>query len=154
MEDLGSLLRASRIATASAAFGARVAIHLSIISVEIDYKIWRLLGVYVVLLMSLAGLYRSLCEFPASEIAVRILLVGTSFNAGLSLSMGMYRLFFHRLRKFPGPIGARLSRFYTTALASKKIQYYLEVKKIHETYGDFVRTGKLQAQSARESKRC
>jgi len=76
------------------------------------------------------------------ETLARVLVVGLSFSIGLILSTAAYRLCLHRLRNFPGPIGAKLSRFYATALAAKNIQYHLDVKEMHEKYGDFVKTRK------------
>ncbi|KAF2450629.1 hypothetical protein P171DRAFT_426956 [Karstenula rhodostoma CBS 690.94] len=65
----------------------------------------------------------------------------TSFNTALLGSIGIYRLLFHRLRKFPGPVGAKITKFHATRLAAKDVQYYKELAKMHEKYGDIVRTG-------------
>ncbi|KAJ5510414.1 Cytochrome P450 [Penicillium expansum] len=54
--------------------------------------------------------------------------------------MLVYRGFFHRLGKFPGPFLARLSNLYLTMLSSK-LHLYEEIGKLHEIYGDYVRTG-------------
>jgi cytochrome P450 len=73
------------------------------------------------------------------------LATSTSFAAvyfgTILLSMTIYRAFFHRLRSFPGPFLARISKFYGVSLASKKFQYYWEAQRLHEEYGDYVRTG-------------
>ncbi|KAH6703791.1 cytochrome P450 67 [Verticillium dahliae] len=61
--------------------------------------------------------------------------------AGLSVSMVLYRSLFHPLRRFPGPFAAKLSGAYSTRLARKNEQFFIEAKKLHETYGDFVRIG-------------
>jgi hypothetical protein len=63
------------------------------------------------------------------------------FTVGVFFSMVVYRLFFHRLRHFPGPFWARASRFYAMRLAAKNVQYHVELEKLHEQYGDFIRTG-------------
>lgn len=65
----------------------------------------------------------------------------TSFNTAVLLSIAVYRLFFHRCRNFPGPLPAKISRFYAAYLSAKDVQYYKELAKVHEKYGDFVRTG-------------
>jgi hypothetical protein len=62
--------------------------------------------------------------------------------AGIYLSMIVHRLVWHRLRKFPGPLLARVSNFYITALSAKKYHLYEEVEKLHKQYGDYVRLGK------------
>ncbi|KAJ0114720.1 hypothetical protein J7T55_004964 [Diaporthe amygdali] len=43
--------------------------------------------------------------------------------------------------RFPGPFGAKLSRFWTAYISSKNAQYYKELEKMQAKYGDFVRTG-------------
>jgi hypothetical protein len=72
---------------------------------------------------------------------VKPTLFAASFNAGLLTSIAVYRLVFHRCRQFPGPFGAKLSRFYAASLSAKDVQYYKELAKMHGQYGDFVRTG-------------
>ncbi|KAE8160424.1 cytochrome P450 [Aspergillus tamarii] len=73
----------------------------------------------------------------------RVTLLATSFNTSLISSISIYRLFFHRLHPFPGPFACKLTRFYSAFLAAKRIQYNVELKKLHEQYGDFVRTALL-----------
>jgi len=75
------------------------------------------------------------------------ILLLVSFNASLLFSIATYRLFFHRLHSFPGPFGAKLSRFHATRLTAKNVQYYKELAKMHSQYGDFVRTGKSKLPS-------
>ncbi|KAM0528412.1 hypothetical protein ACHAQF_001862 [Verticillium nonalfalfae] len=59
--------------------------------------------------------------------------------AGLYVSMVLYRTLLHPLRRFPGPFAAKISGVYATRLARKNEQFFIEAKKLHETYGDFVR---------------
>ena len=68
-----------------------------------------------------------------------------SYCLGLFASMVIYRLCFHRLHSFPGPIGARLSKLWHVwqVLDAKQ---YLILDDLHKKYGDFVRTGKLSIQ--------
>ena len=56
-------------------------------------------------------------------------------------SISIYRVFFHRLRSFPGPILASVSKFWHVAhcLDSKG---HLLLERLHQQYGDFVRIGK------------
>ncbi|KAF5630165.1 cytochrome P450 monooxygenase [Fusarium tjaetaba] len=58
---------------------------------------------------------------------------------GLSMSMLIYRGWFHRLGRFPGPFCARLSNLYITFHAFKKFRLFEEVQQLHRTYGDIVR---------------
>ncbi|KAF2466583.1 cytochrome P450 [Lindgomyces ingoldianus] len=68
-------------------------------------------------------------------------LTATVYFAALLTSILLYRGLFHRLRKFPGPFLARFSKFYSLSLVLPDCQYYFQVEKLHEKYGDIVRTG-------------
>lgn len=56
-------------------------------------------------------------------------------------SMSIYRSLFHKLRRFPGPFFARFSKLWHLfhCLGSKN---YMLLEKLHDQYGDFVRTGR------------
>lgn len=58
----------------------------------------------------------------------------------LLASISIYRVFFHRLRNFPGPVLASVSKLWHVAhcLDSKN---HILLEKLHQEYGDFVRTG-------------
>lgn len=64
------------------------------------------------------------------------------FSVGFLISMGIYRIYFHRLRKFPGPLGARLSGFWSMGTALRGFQLHKKTQQLHEFYGDFVRIRK------------
>ena len=68
--------------------------------------------------------------------------VAGCYLVGLYSSMLVYRAFFHRLGRYPGPFLARLSNFYITARSMKKMHLFKEVQKLHSQYGDYVRLGK------------
>lgn len=54
----------------------------------------------------------------------------------------IYRAFFHPLRNFPGPFGARLSKFWSLGkVVESKVRWYQVVGELKEKYGDYVRTG-------------
>jgi hypothetical protein len=72
---------------------------------------------------------------------VKASLFAGCFNTGLLASIAVYRLAFHRCRNFPGPVAARLTRFYAASLSARNVQYYKELANMHAQYGDFVRTG-------------
>ncbi|KAH7128485.1 cytochrome P450 [Dendryphion nanum] len=63
-----------------------------------------------------------------------------SYLIGLYGSMIAYRLFFHPLRSFPGPLGARVSALWILKQNIPGLTFYRKVPKLHEKYGDFVRT--------------
>lgn len=58
----------------------------------------------------------------------------------LFASMIVYRMLFHRLRHFPGPVLAKVSKLWHVmhCLDSKN---HLLLERLHQEYGDFVRTG-------------
>ena len=64
-----------------------------------------------------------------------------SVLVGLFSSILIYRTFFHPLRHFPGPFGARLSNAYQTWLYCRSWRLDVEVQKLHRVYGDVVRVG-------------
>jgi hypothetical protein len=77
--------------------------------------------------------------------------LATCFNIGLLSSIAVYRLFLHRCKNFPGPVGAKLTKFYSTRLSMKNIQFYKELAAMHGQYGDFVRTGPREISVLRKS---
>ena len=68
-------------------------------------------------------------------------MVACGFLIGLVASMVVYRGFFHRLCRFPGPFLARISKFYTVTTAAKSIQQHVNYSELHAQCGDFVRVG-------------
>jgi hypothetical protein len=65
-----------------------------------------------------------------------------SYLVALFTSMTIYRVFFHRLSRFPGPFPARVSKMYSLWLA-RNGKTYQEIVDICDKYGDIVRTGRL-----------
>jgi hypothetical protein len=125
------------------AAGLGVLSHLATIDVVWDFKIWLLLKSYATGLGALLlAFVITLGYSPLSAMATTIY-VAASFNVGVISSMLIYRLFFHRLRKFPGPFWAKISRFYPVYISKKSMQYFLDLQELHRTYGDIVRTGKI-----------
>jgi hypothetical protein len=124
-------------------FGALgVAFHLTIRRIEIDYRLWSLFAAYLLVWFTLVGTYVKLFNLNWLLAIATASFAGLCSNVSLAASIAVYRLFFHRLRSFPGPWGAKLSRFYAVSLASKDLQYHLELQNLRKKYGDFVRTGR------------
>lgn len=127
------------------AFCAGIAIHILVFRRgEWDLRIPMLVAFYGCLqLLSVVYLcFLSRDSYSFSH-AVRIVAgFGFCFLVGLANSMLIYRAFFHRLNRFPGPFFARLSNLYAAGLTARNLQLYSEVEKLHEQYGDFVRLGK------------
>ena len=74
-------------------------------------------------------------------------LIMLSYSASLFTSIVIYRLFFHKLRKFPGPFGARVSKFWHVGKLLGQPNFKV-LDDLHEQYGDFVRTGAHVASSS------
>ncbi|KAJ5950555.1 Cytochrome P450 [Penicillium vulpinum] len=72
-----------------------------------------------------------------STISLRILRV----TGSLCMSILVYRWQFHRLRRFPGPLGSRLSTAYIMWKSGTSRNAFEMVADYHEQYGDFVRVG-------------
>lgn len=60
--------------------------------------------------------------------------------AGVLLSIGVYRLYFHRLRQFPGPKSWAVSKFAMMTTDVKGLRPR-SIEAAHQKYGDVVRTG-------------
>jgi hypothetical protein len=57
-------------------------------------------------------------------------------------NMLLYRAFFHPLNNFPGPFGAKLTKFWGfRKVFESKIRYFKVAGKLQERYGDYVRAG-------------
>jgi Holliday junction resolvasome RuvABC ATP-dependent DNA helicase subunit len=54
--------------------------------------------------------------------------------------MGIYRVFFHRLRGYPGPFLAKLSQLWRV-WRNLREENYLVLDELHRTYGEYVRVG-------------
>jgi hypothetical protein len=67
-------------------------------------------------------------------------LISTSYVLALFASITVYRLFFHPLRRFPGPIAAKITKLYGPYLA-RNGKLHIEQNKLFATYGNIVRIG-------------
>jgi hypothetical protein len=66
-----------------------------------------------------------------------------TFWGTLSIWILIYRAFWHPLRRFPGPFAARLSKWWATKQTwGSGFHFHQVEQKLHEKYGDYVRTGR------------
>lgn len=63
-----------------------------------------------------------------------------SYLTGLYFSLVTYRLLFHSLNRFPGPLGSRISDLWTSAQLSNR-DAFKHFRKLHDRHGPFVRVG-------------
>jgi hypothetical protein len=136
--------QANQTHTLRASILAGICFHPLVARPEVEFErlMRRFLGVAGILsgLDLLASVYLADRSLPAS--ILQLCVSWSGFVIGLLASLSVYRLMFHRCRKFPGPVIARLSRFYTSYLNAQEEQFYRKLAIIHERYGDYVRIGK------------
>lgn len=65
-----------------------------------------------------------------------------SYLVGLFGSIAIYRLFFHRLRHFPGPRLAALTKLWHV-YKCRDSRNHLVLDALHKKYGTIVRTGEI-----------
>ncbi|KAF8532950.1 cytochrome P450 [Trichophaea hybrida] len=112
--------------------------HISTIRVELDYKLWNLGGVYLCVYGLLVYAFSLDSNLTAG--ALKALLLSICFNATLTISILTHRIFFHRLRHFPGPFGAKVSRFWHIFKLWDSQAGHLLSQEMHK-HGDIVRYG-------------
>jgi hypothetical protein len=102
----------------------------------------RLLGFSVALQILIGlGLWKSTTLSVVRAAILTEQLVGSYFVA-LWTSIILYRVVFHRLRGFPGPPMARVSKLWHVCKLVPRSDNYILLDKLHKQYGDYVRTGK------------
>ena len=74
--------------------------------------------------------------------------VNVTYLTALSASIAIYRVFFHRLRQFPGPMGAKITKLYGVYM-SRDSRYIDGLHALHQKYGDIVRIGPNELSTAR-----
>ncbi|ETS82891.1 hypothetical protein PFICI_04767 [Pestalotiopsis fici W106-1] len=127
------------VAACAALFG--VILHHSILRpFEVEQFMYKLITCFFLLTGGLFGVHL-LNDAAVLHAAFRSAVALGSLLGGTLFSMVVYRLFFHRLCRFPGPWGAKVSKFYSASLAAKDVQYHKSLARMHEQYGDFIRTG-------------
>ncbi|KAF2107312.1 cytochrome P450 [Lophiotrema nucula] len=115
--------------------------NIAIQGVEFELYMYHFMAISISLYWGLIFTVYSVADYGILTAFARVSLLYASFGFSLMTSMVCYRLFFHRLCRFPGPVWAKITRFHASSLAAKNIQYYKELAKLHAQYGDFVRTG-------------
>lgn len=146
---------AAPIAVLPTAFLSGIVIHMGLfIRGE-----WHLYG-YLILLAHLVAFcllltFSAYLSFPSTPIILSPQELLPAFQAtlktviaylfGLLTSISTYRLFFHPLRQFPGPLHLRLTKF-AHAFHTRTGQNHIYIQHLHETakekgWGEIVRTG-------------
>ncbi|THC90909.1 hypothetical protein EYZ11_009626 [Aspergillus tanneri] len=66
--------------------------------------------------------------------------IGLEYFLGLYSSLVLYRIFFHRLNRFPGPFAARISGLWLSWRFRRRDGCF-QLQKLHDRYGPIVRIG-------------
>lgn len=74
--------------------------------------------------------------------------LATCYLSALFTSITVYRLIFHRLKYFPGPKLAAVSKLWHV-WKCRDSRGHLVLEAWHEKYGEFVRTGKIHRNPSR-----
>ena len=69
-------------------------------------------------------------------------LIFSSYLGALFTSITVYRLFFHPLRRFPGPTAAKITKLYGGPWLARNGKLHEEHLQLCRTYGSFVRSGR------------
>ena len=89
-------------------------------------------------LVSLEALYHRVSLFAA--LTVSSPQIFGMYTLCLLASISICRVFFHRLRNFPGPVLASISKLWHVAHCLD-LKIFILLEKLHEEFGDSVRTG-------------
>ncbi|KAK7519088.1 putative benzoate 4-monooxygenase cytochrome P450 [Phyllosticta citriasiana] len=137
--------------TASAA-AAGILLHVVVIRRgDFEYLADRFIASLALGTLGFFGALATLTSLSIFAVILRVTAIFWAFNGGILLSISLYRLFFHPLRKFPGPRLAKLTHFYTAYLSSKELKYHNEVSDMCDKYGDCIRTGPRELCFVRKS---
>ena len=80
-------------------------------------------------------------HFTYAQALLRALCIVGSFLGGVWTSMIIYRAFFHRLNKFPGPWPLKLTKF-CQFVSTWRLDAFRRSYRQHQKFGNFVRTGR------------
>ena len=80
------------------------------------------------------------CHQDASQALSYMLSLTACYLSGLYASLLCYRIFFNPSNKFPGPFGAKISKFWFSTQVTRQ-PAFKTVHELHQEYGDFVRIG-------------
>ena len=99
-----------------------------------------LFRLYLLLAIALLLSQSAALSYNMKEAAYTSTYLISSYAAALFSSMTVYRVFFHRLRDFPGPPLAKVSKLWHMSKVLDAKQY-LFLDGLRMKYGDYVRTG-------------
>ncbi|KAF3389060.1 hypothetical protein F1880_003177 [Penicillium rolfsii] len=118
-----------------------VCIHLAIfIRGEWHLRAPHVVTCHVAALAMAISLHIQNCPEAASSMAVWWIQCFSYYLLGMFTSIATYRLLFHRIRHFPGPRAAAVSKLWSV-YQCRDSRNHLFLDNLHKKYGNFVRTG-------------
>ncbi|ROV98453.1 hypothetical protein VPNG_08525 [Cytospora leucostoma] len=152
MDRLAAILTSSWEPLVASAMLLGILCHQAIRPFEVDSRGWELVITFLSIVSGILVGFILSADFGLADAIMQAWSAGMAFLVGLFGSIVVYRAFFHRLGRFPGPFAARLSNLYHFLyMAGTNMQYHLHVQKLHSRYGDFVRTGPRELTITRAS---
>lgn len=125
----------------SRAAGVGAFVHLALLkNLEVELFMYQFLVLYLISPLLLGTLYLSK-GLMVQDILIRVTAITSGFTSGVLTSIFIYRVFFHRVRRFPGPFLAKITRFHGLYVSIRHSKYHEKVFNMHEQYGRIVRTG-------------
>lgn len=115
--------------------------HLYAKRVEIDFEIWRLLGIAAAYILIASWWSLSIWKLPLKATVFTLGSCLVCFSTSLAISILIYRAFFHRLHNFRGPFAARLTSIWTVRKSTDEFKFHRRLDDLHAQYGDVVRIG-------------
>jgi hypothetical protein len=134
-----STISASALWLITSAAAGIIAHHGLFIQGEWHLRVPRIVFTHLALACIVWSFVSDESKDPAGHLRL-CLLVFTSYLASLFSSISVYRIFFHRLRAFPGPKLAAFTKFWHVFQARNSTNH-LVLQDLHHRYGTFVRTG-------------
>ncbi|KIM94681.1 hypothetical protein OIDMADRAFT_95520, partial [Oidiodendron maius Zn] len=89
----------------------------------------------------LTSLWQTQPHLKEKSLAPLLVLCNLYYLATLVSSIAVYRLFFHPLRKYPGPVLGKLSKFYFSYIGLVRGGTHLWLEELHQRHGKIVRYG-------------
>lgn len=110
-----------------------ILLHATVLSrVEVDHLTLRIAA----LSSAIYGCLIFTCGFVSAT------LIAAAFWVPLWTHIICYRVFWHPLRSFPGPFGARVSKWWTVKKVWDTNWHYMKFQQqLQQEFGDYVRTG-------------
>jgi hypothetical protein len=111
--------------------GAGALFHLTFLkNFELERFMYVFLALCMVVPTAVSCFYISLPTY--TDVWTTVSATTTGFASGAFLSILVYRVLFDRLRRFPGPVLSKITRFHGLFLSARNTKYHEEVSDFHD----------------------